>query len=197
VRCRAGFGGRLDLNSFIQTGQVYTYEISMGNQVRIIASQTHTRLPNGWRFCPISIPMGTFFVPYSYPNRGIPHGLASIGSPLTYLLMSLLPSTSLYLQALVDNRPVARASPTARSDAPKMDLGRPRVDLACRRSSGIPLAIGCSCCGPHPGSAWAAARPSTRPGHSGVVEMVIILLTTFVVCVMYVVGLNALVQIYS
>lgn len=53
------------------------------------------------------------------------------------------------------------------------------------------MAIGCSCCGPHPGSAWAAARPSTRPGHSGVVEMVIILLTTFVVCVTYVVGLSA------
>jgi hypothetical protein len=32
----------------------------MGNQVRIIASQTHTRLPNEWRFCPISIPMGQF-----------------------------------------------------------------------------------------------------------------------------------------
>jgi hypothetical protein len=57
----------------------------MGNRVRIIASQTHTRLPNGWRFCPISIPMGTIFVPYPYPNRGINHGLAGIGSPLTSL----------------------------------------------------------------------------------------------------------------
>jgi hypothetical protein len=47
VRCRAGLGGRLGLNSFIQTRQVYTYEIPMGNRVRIIASQTHTRLPNG------------------------------------------------------------------------------------------------------------------------------------------------------
>jgi hypothetical protein len=82
----AGFDGRLGLNSFIQTGQVYTYEIPMGNRVRIIASQTHTRLPNGWRFCPISIPMGTTFVPYPYPNRGIPHGLSGIGSPLTSLL---------------------------------------------------------------------------------------------------------------
>jgi hypothetical protein len=79
-----GFDGRLGLNSFIQTGQVYAYEIPMGNQVWIIASQTHTRLPNEWRFCPISIPMGTIFVPY--PNRGIPHGLSGIGSPLTSLL---------------------------------------------------------------------------------------------------------------
>ena len=86
VRCHARLGGRLGLNSFIQTRQVYTYEIPMGNRVRIIASQTHTRLPNGWRFCPISIPMGTIFVPYPYPNRGIPHGLAGIGSPLTSLL---------------------------------------------------------------------------------------------------------------
>jgi hypothetical protein len=43
----AGFDGRLGLNSFIQTGQVYTYEIPMSNRVRIIVSQTHTRLPNG------------------------------------------------------------------------------------------------------------------------------------------------------
>jgi hypothetical protein len=42
-----GFDGRLGLNSFIQTGQVYTYEILMGNRVRIITSQTHTHLPNG------------------------------------------------------------------------------------------------------------------------------------------------------
>jgi hypothetical protein len=83
----AGFDGRLSLNSFIQTGQVYTYEILMGNRVRIIASQIHTRLPNGWRFCPISIPMGTIFVPYPYPNRGIPHGLTGIGSPLTSLVL--------------------------------------------------------------------------------------------------------------
>jgi hypothetical protein len=85
VRCRARLGSRLGLNSFIQTRQMYTYEIPMGNRVRIIASQTHTRLPNGWSFCPISIPMGTIFVPYPYPNRGIPHGLAGIGSPLTSL----------------------------------------------------------------------------------------------------------------
>jgi hypothetical protein len=32
---------------------------SMGNRVWIIAFQTHTRLRNGWRFCLISIPMGT------------------------------------------------------------------------------------------------------------------------------------------
>jgi hypothetical protein len=83
--CRARLGGRLSLNSFIQTRQVYTYEIPMGNRVRIIASQTHTRLPNGWRFCPITIPMGTLFIPYPYPNRGIPHGLTGIGSPLTSL----------------------------------------------------------------------------------------------------------------
>jgi hypothetical protein len=43
------FDGRLGLNSFIQIGQVYTYEIPIGNQVRIITSQTHTRLSNGWR----------------------------------------------------------------------------------------------------------------------------------------------------
>jgi hypothetical protein len=29
--------------------------------------------------------MGTIFVPYPYPNRGIPHGLSGIGSPLTSL----------------------------------------------------------------------------------------------------------------
>jgi hypothetical protein len=85
VRCRAGLGGRLGLNSFIQTRQMYTYEIPMGNRVWIIASQTHTRLPNGWRFCPISIHMGTIFVSYPYPNMGIPHELAGIGSPLTSL----------------------------------------------------------------------------------------------------------------
>jgi hypothetical protein len=83
----AGFDGRLDLNSFIQTGQVYAYEIPMGNRVRIIASQTHTRLPNGWRFCSISISMRTIFVSYLYPNRGIPHGLSGIGSPLTSLTL--------------------------------------------------------------------------------------------------------------
>ena len=88
VRCRAGLGGRLGLNLFIQTRQMYTYEIPMGNRVRIIASQTHTRLPNEWGFCPISILMGTIFVAYLYPNRGIPHGLAGIGSPLTSLLAS-------------------------------------------------------------------------------------------------------------
>jgi hypothetical protein len=87
VRCRAGLGGRLGLNSFIQTGQVYTYEIPMGNRVRIIASQTHTCLTNECRFCLIFIPMGTIFVPYPYPNRGIPHGLAGIGSPLTSLVV--------------------------------------------------------------------------------------------------------------
>jgi hypothetical protein len=58
----------------------------MGNRVRIIASQTHTRLPNGWRFCPISISMDTIFVSYLYPNRGIPHGLTGIGSPLTSVI---------------------------------------------------------------------------------------------------------------
>jgi hypothetical protein len=51
----------------------------MGNRVRIIASQTHIHLPNGWRFCPISIPMGIIFVPYPYPNRGILYRLASMG----------------------------------------------------------------------------------------------------------------------
>jgi hypothetical protein len=86
VRCRARLGGRLSLNSFIQTRQVYTYKIPMGNRVRIIASQTHTRLPNGWRFCPISISMDTIFVSYLYPNRGIPHGLTGIGSPLTSVI---------------------------------------------------------------------------------------------------------------
>jgi hypothetical protein len=90
VRCRARLGGRLGLNSFIQTRQVYTYEIPMGNRVRIIASQTHTHLSNGWRFCPITIPMGTLSIPYSYPNRGIPHGLAGIGSPLTSLVSNKL-----------------------------------------------------------------------------------------------------------
>jgi hypothetical protein len=81
-----GLGGQLELNSFIQTRQVHMYEIPMGNRVRTISSQTHTRLPNGWRICPICIPMGTNFVPYPYPNRGIPHGLAGIGSPLTSLV---------------------------------------------------------------------------------------------------------------
>jgi hypothetical protein len=33
--------------------------------------------------------MGTIFVPYPYPNREIPHGLAGIGSPLTSLVLSL------------------------------------------------------------------------------------------------------------
>jgi hypothetical protein len=88
VRCRAGLGGRLGLNSFIQIGQVYTYEIPMGNRVQIIASQNHTRLPNGWRFCPIFIPMRTIFVPYLYPNRGIPHGLGGYRVPLTSLIVS-------------------------------------------------------------------------------------------------------------
>jgi hypothetical protein len=81
----AGFDDRLGLNSFIQTGQVYAYKILMGNRVWVIASQTHIRLPNGWIFCPISIPMGTIFVSYPYPNRGIPHRLSGIGSPLTSL----------------------------------------------------------------------------------------------------------------
>jgi hypothetical protein len=85
----AGLGGRLGLNLFIQKGQVYTYEILMGNRVWIIAFQTHTRLPNGWRFCPISIPMGTIFVSYPYPNREIPHGLASIRSPLISLSLDV------------------------------------------------------------------------------------------------------------
>jgi hypothetical protein len=30
--------------------------------------------------------MGTIFVPYPYPNRGISHGLTGIGSPLTSLI---------------------------------------------------------------------------------------------------------------
>jgi hypothetical protein len=30
--------------------------------------------------------MGIIFVPYPYPNRGIPHVLSGIGSPLTSLL---------------------------------------------------------------------------------------------------------------
>jgi hypothetical protein len=29
--------------------------------------------------------MGKIFVSYPYPNKGIPHGLAGIGSPLTSL----------------------------------------------------------------------------------------------------------------
>jgi hypothetical protein len=33
--------------------------------------------------------MGTIFVPYPYPNRGIPHGLAGIGSPLTSLFATV------------------------------------------------------------------------------------------------------------
>jgi hypothetical protein len=53
---------------------VYTYEIPMGNRVQIIAFQTHTRLPNGWRFCPIFIPMGTIFVPYLYLIGEFPTG---------------------------------------------------------------------------------------------------------------------------
>jgi hypothetical protein len=91
VRCCARLGGRLGLDTFIQTRQVYTYEIPMGNRVQIIASRTHICLPNGWRFCPISILMGTIFVLYPYPNRGIPHELAGIGSPLTSLLQAFRP----------------------------------------------------------------------------------------------------------
>jgi hypothetical protein len=68
----------------------------MSNRVRVIASQTHTRLPNGWRFCPISIYMGIIFVPYPYPNRRILHGLAGIGSPLTSLLLSI--TTTVFIQ---------------------------------------------------------------------------------------------------
>jgi hypothetical protein len=59
--CLAGLGpghgtlpcwacGWLGLNSFIQIVQMYTYKIPMDNRVRIIAYQTHTRLPNEWRF---------------------------------------------------------------------------------------------------------------------------------------------------
>jgi hypothetical protein len=70
--------------------QVYAYEILMGYRVRIIASQTHTRLTNEWRFCFISITMGTIFVSYPYPNRVIPHGLAGIGSPMTSLVEIVL-----------------------------------------------------------------------------------------------------------
>jgi hypothetical protein len=73
---------------------VYTYEILIVNRVRIFTSQTHTRLLNGWRFFPISIPMRTIFVPYPYPNRRILHGLADIRSSLTSLRRPyfLLPS---------------------------------------------------------------------------------------------------------
>jgi hypothetical protein len=60
----------------------------MGNRVRIITFQIYIRLPNGWRFCPVSIPMRTIFVTYPYPNRGIPHGLAGIVSPLSSLINS-------------------------------------------------------------------------------------------------------------
>jgi hypothetical protein len=34
--------------------------------------------------------MGTIFIPYPYPNREIPHGLAGIGSPLTSLVEAKL-----------------------------------------------------------------------------------------------------------
>jgi hypothetical protein len=32
--------------------------------------------------------MGTIFVPYPYPDREIPYGLAGIGSPLTSLVIA-------------------------------------------------------------------------------------------------------------
>jgi hypothetical protein len=38
--------------------------------------------------------MGTIFVPYSYPNREIPHGLAGIGSPLTSLISDVWCATA-------------------------------------------------------------------------------------------------------
>jgi hypothetical protein len=52
----AGFDGRLGLNSFIQTGQVYAYEIPMVIGFGLL-------LPK-----PIPVyPMGGDFVPYPYP----------------------------------------------------------------------------------------------------------------------------------
>jgi hypothetical protein len=38
--------------------------------------------------------MGTILIPYLYPNRGIPHGLAGIGSPLTSLVALLCDNAS-------------------------------------------------------------------------------------------------------
>jgi hypothetical protein len=64
----AGFDGRLGLNSFIQTGQVYTYEIPM--------------LPK-----PIPVyPMGEDFVPYPYPwGQFLSHTRTLIGEfPMGY-----------------------------------------------------------------------------------------------------------------
>jgi hypothetical protein len=45
--------------------------------------------PMGRDFVPYPYPWGQFFVPYPYPNRGIPHGLSGIGSPLTSLCMAV------------------------------------------------------------------------------------------------------------
>jgi hypothetical protein len=123
-----GFDGRLGLNSFIQIGQVYVYEILTGNRVQIIASQTHTRLLNGWRFCPISIPMGTIFVSYPYPNRGIPHGLSGIGSPLTSLVVIIAWSAG---------GPRAERSGRVSRDRERMSCGlRMSVGVCCSAGPG-------------------------------------------------------------
>jgi hypothetical protein len=59
----------------------YTWVIGFG----LLLPKPIPVLSNEWRFCLISILMGTIFVSYSYPNRGIPHGLTGIGSLLTPL----------------------------------------------------------------------------------------------------------------
>jgi hypothetical protein len=82
LSCWAWWSARLDLNSFIQTRQVYTYETPMCNRIWIIDSQTIPVYPMSGDFVPYPYPI---FVSYSYPNRGIPHGLVGIGSPLTSL----------------------------------------------------------------------------------------------------------------
>jgi hypothetical protein len=45
--------------------------------------------PMGGDFVPYPYPWVINFVPYPYPNRGIPHGLVGIESPLTSLLQTI------------------------------------------------------------------------------------------------------------
>jgi hypothetical protein len=99
----------------------------MGNRVWIIASQTHTCLPNGWRFCPISIPMGTIFVSYPYPNRGIPHGLAGIGSPLTSLLVAWFNDRHAQAKAMQTRRQRWAPKPTTHLNNTKERANRHEV----------------------------------------------------------------------
>jgi hypothetical protein len=119
----------------------------MGNRVRVITSQTHTRLLNGWRFCLISISMGIIFIPYLYPNRGIPHGLSGIGSPLTSLLVAGR-SRSAVLLAATDTGPPPRvhiylpsATAEARGRLPARSAGAALELRGYVKSGGVRLSM--------------------------------------------------------